>query len=130
MAIRYDGGRAAITEYVLRDVFGPFAVVEAFPRSGRTHQIRVHLSFMGLPILCDQLYGREKLLFESSVYGRRRAPGETPVLARQALHARSISFAHPRTGRLMRIEAALPPDMLRVIGFLRRVESSRQKTAL
>lgn len=120
MAIRYDGGRAAITEYAVRRIFGPFALVEAFPRSGRTHQIRVHLSFMGLPILCDQLYGREKYLLESTVRGTGRRQREDSILRRHALHARTLCFTHPRTDQPMRLEAALPEDMSRVLGILRR----------
>ncbi len=121
MAVRYDGGRAAITEYQVRQIFGSFALVDASPRSGRTHQIRVHLSFMGLPIVCDQLYGAEKRLFASSIRGKPRVAGEKPLLRRQALHARRLSFTHPRTGRRLRLEAALPEDMQRVIGILRRL---------
>ena len=118
--MRMNDTRAAVTEYTVRRTFGPYAVVAAFPRSGRTHQIRVHLSFMGFPILCDQLYGREKALYATAVRGRHRVAGEKPLLTRHALHAEVLQFAHPRTGRHLRLEAALPTDMARVIGFLRR----------
>jgi len=124
MAIRYDSGRPAITEYRVREILGPYAIVDAFPRSGRTHQIRVHLSFMGLPILCDQLYGAQKAVYASGLRGKPKEPGEEPLLARQALHARSLSFTHPHTGRLLRFEAALPEDITRLIGHLRRVYPS------
>lgn len=120
MAVRYDLGRAAITEYQVREVFGPYAVVEAHPRSGRTHQIRVHLKFMGMPLVCDALYGREKALCASAIRGAPRTAGERPLIFRQALHAAQLRFTHPRTGAPLRLEAALPADMLRLIGFLRR----------
>jgi 23S rRNA pseudouridine1911/1915/1917 synthase len=120
MAIRYDGGRAAITEYEIREALGSFAVVDAYPRSGRTHQIRVHLSFMGLPIVCDQLYGRERALYETSVLCKARLPGEEPILERHALHARLLAFEHPRTGRPLIFESAPPADMEYLLGFLRR----------
>ncbi len=119
MSIRYDTGRAAITEYQVRHVFGRFAVVEAHPRSGRTHQIRVHLKFMGMPLLCDALYGYEKVVYPSTLLGLARPADERPLMHRQALHARRLCLTHPRTGMQMCFEAALPPDMLGLIGFLR-----------
>ena len=126
MAIRYDSGRPAITEYRIREVLGPFAIVDAFPRSGRTHQIRVHLSFMGMPIVCDQLYGTQKAVYLSGLLGKSKEPDEEPLLARQALHSRSLCFAHPRTGKVVRLEATLPEDMLRFIGHLRRLFPSQK----
>ncbi len=118
MSIRYDTGRAAITEYQVRHVFGRFAVVEAHPRSGRTHQIRVHLKFMGMPLLCDALYGYEKVVYPSTLLGLARPADERPLMHRQALHARRLCLTHPRTGMQMCFESALPPDMLGLIGFL------------
>ena len=126
MSIRYDSGRAAITEYRVRHMFGRYAVVEAHPRSGRTHQIRVHLKFLGMPLLCDAVYGSEKVVYRSTLCGRAREPNEPPLLSRQALHAQGLRFAHPRTGVSLRIESALPPDMLGLIGFLRSAFEERR----
>ncbi len=125
MSIRYDSGRAAITEYHVRHVFGRYAVVEAHPRSGRTHQIRVHLKFMGMPLLCDALYGYERVVYRSTLCGRAREPDEPPLLRRQALHAQRLRFIHPRTGVPLCVESALPPDMLGLIGFLRSTFGER-----
>lgn len=120
MAIRYDTGRSAITEYWVSEIFGSHALVNAYPRSGRTHQIRVHLSYMGLPIICDRYYSDAGRIYQSTLKGVQKLPNEKPVLARQALHARMLTFTHPVTGRRMCFEAALPADLCRLVGLLRR----------
>jgi len=77
--------------------------LEVRPRTGRTHQIRVHLAARGAPILGDPVYGR----------GASRA-GEGSTLERPALHAALLGFVHPETGEALRFEAALPPDLARL----------------
>jgi 23S rRNA pseudouridine1911/1915/1917 synthase len=119
MAIQHETGRNAITEYRVVGNFGPYALVKAYPRSGRTHQIRVHLSFVGLPILCDRFYGREKSLSLSTLQGKHPRKNEKPLLARQALHAEALAFTHPETDMPMRFEASMPPDMLKALGVVR-----------
>ncbi len=123
MAIQYETGRHAITEYKVDEMFGRYAVVHAYPRSGRTHQIRVHLSFMGLPILADKLYGREKSIYANTLKGRKPGRNEKPVLERQALHACTLELEHPETGLPLHFEAEMPPDMQQVVGLLRRIYS-------
>lgn len=82
------------------------AYVEAFPETGRTHQIRVHFASIQHPVLCDKAY----------------AAGRPPLLgfSRLALHAFSLAFRHPGTGKEMRIEAPLPPDFIAAEAKLRR----------
>ncbi|GIW71215.1 MAG: hypothetical protein KatS3mg102_0757 [Planctomycetota bacterium] len=103
MAVTPDG-RPAETRVRLLERRGPYSVLECAPRTGRTHQIRVHLRHLGTPILCDRAYGRRSAIGPSELRQRaRRPPGEQPVLARQALHAMSLEVDAPaarRTGPL------------------------------
>ncbi len=87
-------GREAVTEYdVLRRMRG-YSLVETRPRTGRTHQIRVHLASVGHPVAGDAVYGRT-------------APG----LDRHFLHAHRLAFSHPRTGKRLALESPLPSDL-------------------
>jgi 23S rRNA pseudouridine1911/1915/1917 synthase len=107
-----QGGREAVTEYHVLEQFshqtgpaaGDFTLVEAGPKTGRTHQIRVHFSSIGHPVVGD------------SVYGRRRAQLPLP---RHFLHAWRLGFKHPRTGQRMNLETPLPPDLSAVLELLR-----------
>jgi tRNA pseudouridine32 synthase/23S rRNA pseudouridine746 synthase len=110
-------GRASTT--FLR-LFAPFppgvSLVEAFPASGRTHQIRVHLAHAGHPLLVDPDYG------DAPPW---RAPGGGAVLERTPLHAASLELLHPSSGAPMRIEAPLPPDMQGAIDALKADQASK-----
>jgi 23S rRNA pseudouridine1911/1915/1917 synthase len=98
MAVR-AGGREAVTRYEVLERFDALTFVRLFPRTGRTHQLRVHLAAIGHPIVGDLLYGRQRR-------------GDPRVhAARQALHAERISFRHPRTGQRVSFSAPLPDDM-------------------
>jgi 23S rRNA pseudouridine1911/1915/1917 synthase len=88
------------------------ALLEIRPETGRTHQIRVHLASIGLPIVGDAVYGR------GGGSTRERA------LGRPALHAASLAFTHPRSGRRLCFEAPLPPDLQDLVGWLREREAS------
>jgi len=104
-------GRASTTFLRLFAAFPPgVSLVEAFPASGRTHQIRVHLAHAGHPLLVDPDYG------DAPPW---RAPGGGAVLERTPLHAASLELLHPSSGAPMRIEAPLPPDMQGAIDALR-----------
>jgi 23S rRNA pseudouridine1911/1915/1917 synthase len=76
----------------------PLTHVRLFLRTGRTHQLRVHLAHIGHPILGDSLYG---------------AP--SALISRQALHAKTLRFTHPVSGEEMEVEAALPEDMAKIL---------------
>lgn len=111
--VRHDKeGRAAFTAWKLDRLLGvnesePFCWFHCFPRTGRTHQIRVHLRAIGHPILCDYLYGHEKKAELSSI-----SPGSAPaLLERHALHAWKLFFHHPTRQEPMQFEAPLPPDL-------------------
>lgn len=89
-------GRSAQTRYELIEQFDGFCYLRLFPKTGRTHQIRVHLASIGHPILGDTLYGGK---------------GKGIQIVRQALHAHSLQFEHPLTLETMSFQSPLPPDM-------------------
>jgi RluA family pseudouridine synthase len=91
-----------------------FSLLEVKIETGRTHQIRVHLSHIGHPILCDSLYGGGDALYLSELkldYKLGRGKREKPLLSRQALHAGRIRFESPATGKAVEVEAPLPHDL-------------------
>ncbi len=125
--VRVDrkSGKSAVTDYRVTEKFNGYAFVEARPRTGRQHQIRVHLSAIGLPVLCDPLYGDGRPFYLSSVKPFYRAKGEEkPLLSRTALHAASLSFTHPETGERVIFLAPLPKDMRAVLKYLRKFKPS------
>lgn len=99
-----EGGRPARTRFTVRERFTRATLVEAELDTGRTHQIRVHLSFIGHPVLGDPVYGPKK---------------KAPFVEGQALHAWSIAFTHPRTGEELTFTAEPPPDFLALLEWLR-----------
>lgn len=131
MAIAPDDPEAkpAQTYFEIVERFKGFSTIRCLPKTGRTHQIRVHLGYLGCPILCDKLYGGRSEItldeiackFDLAPKGKADdAPAPTPVLARQALHARKITFEHPTTHKIMTIEAPIPKDMQDTIDALRK----------
>ncbi|HVI41344.1 MAG TPA: RluA family pseudouridine synthase [Anaerovoracaceae bacterium] len=99
-----QGGYPSVTHYKVLERFEKgYTLVELILETGRTHQIRVHMSHIGHPIIGDVLYG------EASVW----------LIERQALHARYLSFRHPVTNRVMELEATLPEDMRKLIEKIR-----------
>jgi 23S rRNA pseudouridine1911/1915/1917 synthase len=126
MAIRLpaDGGKEAVTFYEVIERFKGFALVRCKPETGRTHQIRVHLTHIGHPILADKLYsGRDRITLADLLAPANRTAvvgaSETVLLDRQALHAYSLKFRHPSTGAELSLEAPLPEDMARTLAALR-----------
>lgn len=107
-----EGARVAETFLERVEDFRGGSLVAAHPKTGRTHQIRVHLQAAGLPIVGDRAYGPRGGL-------REPLPKGTPVMERPALHARRLTFDHPVSGERMTFEAPLPEDMERLLAFLR-----------
>lgn len=100
MAVVKEGGRDAITDYEVLERFGKYMLVRCKLRTGRTHQIRVHMEYLGYPLVGDPKY----------------SPMKTPFgIKGQALHSHTLEFTHPRTGERMKFEAPLPEDMHKII---------------
>ena len=97
-----DGGKDAESEVIVLERFGSHTLVEVNLHTGRTHQIRVHLSHIGHPIAGDYLYG-----------------GSSDLIGRQALHAHYIEFDHPHTEERVHFEAPLYEDMAKAIESLK-----------
>ncbi len=112
-------GRAAVTEYEVIERFKAFTYVRCMPRTGRTHQIRVHLACIGYPVISDRLYSKKNFLTRSEIMGTLATPGEPPLIARQALHATRLSFTHPVTGLPVSFEAPPPEDFTTTLEALR-----------
>jgi 23S rRNA pseudouridine1911/1915/1917 synthase len=117
MAVRRDHStsREAVTRFEVVERFGRAALVRVTPKTGRTHQIRVHLAAIGSPVLCDGLYSGRTMI-DRSFFG---GPAGPPLIERQALHAASLAIDHPATGERLFFEAPLPADMQRVLAVLR-----------
>ncbi len=118
---RSEGGRTAISHYrVLRRIdskFGKFTLVAVRIETGRTHQIRVHLSSIGHPVVGDTLYGAPAQIAlaapTTTRHSRARAVHEEKLsLDRNFLHAAELEFTHPRTGEPLALKSSLPPELL------------------
>lgn len=120
MSVATRKGRAAVTNWCVRERFAASGVslLEVRPETGRTHQIRVHLSAQGMPIAGDPVYGRAR---GGGARAANRHPG-APTLERPALHAAVLGFEHPVSGQRMRFEAPLPEDLRALLAWLRERE--------
>jgi len=116
---RATGGRTAISHYeavrrIDSEFFGKFTLVRVRIETGRTHQIRVHMSSIGHPVMGDTLYGAPGGL---RVPGKG-AGGETIRLNRNFLHAAELAFAHPRTGKMLELSSPLPEELKEILAIL------------
>ena len=98
-----EDGAPSVTHYKVLERFRNYTLLELKLETGRTHQIRVHMSHIGHPVLSDHLYGEEKPY----------------IIDRQALHAKELTFQHPATGESMTVTAPLPEDMKKAIETIR-----------
>lgn len=147
MAIDGLNPREAVTHYEIQERFRGYAYVRAMPRTGRTHQIRVHLASVNLRILADKMYSSRSQITVGDLmsggsdgYKNAGGGGDSPaagaagemggdddvneiLINRQALHACRLSLWHPITGKHMTFETPLPPDMQRTLEALRKYRS-------
>ncbi len=114
MAVVRSGGRRAVTRFRVVDAFSidrrsRFAKINFWLETGRTHQIRLHMLHLGHPLVGDPVYGGGRRVPEE--LERVPSPDGMGPLARQALHAGFLGFAHPKTGRRLRFQSELPGDL-------------------
>lgn len=110
MTVVKQGGRHAVTHYTVDERFSGFSSLKLRLETGRTHQIRVHMSHLGHPVLGDPVYGGDKTRFQAK---------HPSLFAGQCLHAERLILTHPVTGEVMTFEAALPDNFERVLTLLK-----------
>jgi len=111
-----DHGKHAITHYKVLERFGYVTLVECRLETGRTHQIRVHLRYIGHPLFNDATYGGNQILKGTTFTKYKQFVNNCfKILPRQALHAKSIGFKHPSSGEYLFFDSQLPADMQSVI---------------
>ncbi len=108
-AMLKEGGRHSLTLYRTLETRSDFSLVECDLRTGRTHQVRVHMRHAGAPLICDQTYGPGTT---------KLPPALSRVISRQALHAWKLEFDHPATGERLAFTAGLPDDMREALAVL------------
>lgn len=111
MAVVRENGKDATTNFRVLERFGDYTLAECRLMTGRTHQIRVHMAYIGHPVLGDPKYGTKKCPF--------------PIEG-QALHSKTLMFTHPRTNEIMEFEAPLPEDMQSILDELRGNKGRRE----
>jgi 23S rRNA pseudouridine1911/1915/1917 synthase len=122
-AVRWDEtGKPSVTIYRVREIYDGYTLVELELKSGRTHQIRVHMSHLGYPLVGDDMYGGRHLTV-GDVTGPAapspRSPRD-PLMTRQALHAALLGFTHPITQQPVSFRAPLPDDFRTLVQLLRQ----------
>lgn len=111
MSVSIDEGRRSVTSLSVMEQYDKAALIHAYPRTGRTHQIRVHLSYIGHPIIADDTYGTRQSEKLAKKIG----------LKRQFLHAFRLEFTHPFNKKEMKFEDPLPPDLAKALDKLKKI---------
>jgi 23S rRNA pseudouridine1911/1915/1917 synthase len=121
-----EDAKDAVTFYEVAERFNGYTFVRVQPRTGRTHQIRVHLASVGCPVLADKAYsGRDQFRLSDLVSGLS-ADRDEVLMPRQALHAHRLRFQHPRTGEWLEGVAPFPPELERTLAALRQYRPLRR----
>ncbi|MCE1198702.1 MAG: RluA family pseudouridine synthase [Marinilabiliales bacterium] len=122
-----DHGKPAVTHYRVLERLGYVNLVECVLETGRTHQIRVHMKETGHPLFNDEVYGGDKIL-KGTTFAKYKQFVENcfQLLPRQALHAKTLGFIHPVTGKEMIFDSELPDDMKQVIEKWRAYTAGRE----
>lgn len=120
-----DHGKEAITHYKVLERFGYVTLVQCILETGRTHQIRVHMKYIGHPLFNDDFYGGDKIV-KGTVFTKYKQFVDNcfQICPRQALHAKTLGFVHPTTGEEIFFEAPLPADIEQVIEKWRKYANS------
>src|SRR5207302_2162126 len=118
-------GKEATSFYEVIERFRGYTFCRVQPKTGRTHQIRVHLASVGCPVLADKVYsGRDRVMLSDLVPNLDPAQDEL-LLGRQALHAFRLRFQHPRTKQWLEVEAPLPEEFRKTLAALRQYREVR-----
>ena len=120
-----DHGKEAITHYKVLERFGYVTLVQCILETGRTHQIRVHMKYIGHPLFNDDFYGGDKIV-KGTVYTKYKQFVDNcfTICQRQALHAKTLGFLHPADGRELFFDTPLPDDMEQVIEKWRKYSTT------
>lgn len=124
-----DYGKEAITHYTVLEDLKYVSLVECKLETGRTHQIRVHMQHIGHPLFNDDIYGGDKIV-KGTVFSKYKQFVENcfTLCNRQALHAQTLGFIHPKSEKPMKFESELPTDMQNVIQKWRGYAAGLQST--
>lgn len=118
------GGKPSETAIEVLERFGSYSFLAVYPKTGRTHQIRVHLKHSGYPIVCDKYYSDGNPLYASMIktkkFNRTENFEPLPLISRQALHAESLTLEHPVSGNRMNFVASYPKDIKASLTQLRK----------
>ena len=118
MTVFQDGefGKTAVTSYKTLEKLGYVSLIECKLETGRTHQIRAHFKWIGHPLFGDVEYGGNRIM-KGTTFNKFKqfVDNNLKILPRQALHAKTLGFAHPVTGKWMQFDSELPEDMTQVI---------------
>ncbi|MFG0275323.1 MAG: RluA family pseudouridine synthase, partial [Phycisphaerales bacterium] len=136
--VRHDElGKPSVTIYRVVEAFEGYCLVEVELKTGRTHQIRVHMTHRGWPLVGDDMYGGKRIAPKDLGAGEELLsaspdPWEQPglLMGRQALHAATLTFRHPITGETMVMQAPVPADFLRTVNAMRRVRPGEGRIAM
>jgi len=122
-----DDGKPAVTNYRVTERFGYVTLVQCRLETGRTHQIRAHMKYIGHPLFNDERYGGNQILKGTTFAKYKQFIHNCfAVCPRQALHAQTLGFVHPVTGETMTFDAPLPEDMAQLLDRWRKYTANRE----